>query len=277
MRIDLKQVSVCYAQSGTVLNNLDLQINSGEFIGITGKAGTGKTTLIDVIGGLHKPDNGSVYFDGCDIYQKSFDHLNFRRKLQIVFQFPENQFFETDIEREISFGLKMLKIPEQEIGTRVQNVLESVGLNDESVLELSPFALSGGQKRRLALACVIAVQPEIILLDEPFSGLDAKGVQQLSEALKTMHQQGMTIVMVSHDPDTLCEICSRILVLDEGKIVIDGSPEIVFADENICAQLGIGQPETKIMYDKLKISSPSDLSYTTFIQEIENRIRYKKK
>lgn len=273
MQLELKQVSVKYPQSQIILDKIDLGIQKGEFIGIVGKAGCGKTTLIETIGGLHKPDNGCVLFEGQDIYGKQFDRLSFRRKLQVVFQFPENQFFETDVQSEISFGLKMLKTPSNMIEQYVHEILQDVGLTDRAIVNMSPFALSGGQKRRLALACALVIQPEILLLDEPFSGLDAEGAQTLISTLRNAHKKGMTILMVSHDPNTLCEISDRILVLDNGKISMDGRPVEVYQNKTFCDQTGIGQPETKKLADLLGIDLSSDLSYASLLQKLEQKYK----
>ena len=267
MLLELKQVSVSYAQFNPVLNHLNLEILSGEFIGITGKAGCGKTTLIESIGGLHKPDQGEIFLNGKDIYDDHFDRLSFRRKLQIVFQFPENQFFETDVHNELAFGLKMLKTSEDEIEKRISETMDTVGLS-QSLLSISPFALSGGQKRKLALACALVIHPEILLLDEPFSGLDAEGEKQIISALQKEHQKGTTILMVSHDPNTLCEISDRIIAIQNGKIILNGTSGLVFAERDICENAGIGQPNTKKTADRIGLDLQENLTYNAFLAKL---------
>lgn len=272
MQFVLDHVSSTYSQTGTILDQINLNISKGEFIGITGKAGCGKTTLLDTIAGLHKPESGQVIFEEKDIYSNHFDQRNFRKKLQMVFQFPENQFFETDVLHEITFGIKSLKISEADIDKRIKKSLEAVGLNDPYILQSSPFALSGGQKRRLALACAIVVDPEILLLDEPFSGLDAEGEMLMKETLLNIKAQGTTILMVSHDPNILCETCTRIITLHDGKIVLDGTPEFVYENKEKCTRYGIGQPDTKIVSDMIGLDGLSDLSYTAFMRKLTESI-----
>ena len=272
MLIEMKDVIISYPQTGTVLNKIDLNVEKGSLVGITGKAGCGKTTLLETIACFHKPESGNVLFEGNNIYEKKYDGVYFRRKLQVVFQFSENQFFETDVLKEISFGLEMLNIPEEISKQRIDDALNSVGLNGKDILNLSPFALSGGQKRRLALACSLVLRPEVLLLDEPFTGLDADGQKCMIETLKKEHEKGMTVIMVSHDPDILCEIADRIIVLHDGKIVSDGSPVNVFSNENDCIRYGIGLPDTKKAADMIGLGSLPDLSYDTFLKTLQKRI-----
>ena len=272
MQINLDGVSSAYSRTGTVLSKISLQISKGEFIGIAGKAGCGKTTLLETIAGLHKPESGHVYFEGSDVYGKQFDHLSFRRKLQIVFQFPENQFFETDVDSEIAFGLKSLKISEKDMETRITSSLAAVGLNDSSIRRVSPFALSGGQKRRLALACALVVNPEILLLDEPFSGLDAEGEKQMIHTLAKINAGGTTVIMVSHDPNILCEVSMRIIVLRNGEIALDGPPQTIYQNKDLCDQCGIGQPDTKKTADMVGFKDLPDYKYKTFIDTLTEKI-----
>ena len=271
MLLELKQISVSYAQSNPILDHINLEIQSGEFIGITGKAGCGKTTLIETIGGLHKPDQGKVFMNGEDIYDDHFDRLSFRRKLQIVFQFPENQFFETDVRNELAFGLKMLKTSEDEIEQRISETMDAVGLS-QSLLSISPFALSGGQKRKLALGCALVIQPEILLLDEPFSGLDAEGEEQILSTLQKEQEKGTAILMVSHDPNTLCEISDRIIAIQNGKIMMNGTPASVFADNDICENAGIGQPDTKKTAHRIGMDLGKNLTYYAFLEKLAERM-----
>ena len=273
MLLTLSRVSLSYTKFNTVLDQIDLQIRKNEFIGITGKAGCGKTTLLETIGGLHKPDSGQVLFQDRDIYSPGFDKISFRRRLQVMFQFPENQFFETDVWSETAFGPKMLKLSPAEAEEQVRAALAMTGLADSSFRNKSPFILSGGQKRRLALACALAVRPEILLLDEPFSGLDAEGREQFTDTLKNLHTDGMTILMVSHDPDILCELSDRIIVLSEGKIVMDSTPGGVYTDAEKCAAYGIGQPSAKQAADLSGINLAGDYSYTNFLNSVKRRLK----
>lgn len=273
MLIELRNVSVSYAKSLKVLEHLDLGIRENEFIGIAGRAGCGKTTLLNVIAGLHRPDSGDVLFEGRVIFGKQFDRRGFRRKLQTVFQFPENQFFETTASLETAFGPKLLKMDESEIDRAVCDAFASVGLDHDVIGEMSPFTLSGGQKRRLAIASALAAKPRILLLDEPFSGMDAEGKAHLTEVLRSLHREGMTILMVSHDPDTLCEICGRIIVMDEGKIVRDGIPLEIYTDRDFCRTHSIGRPQLQQTADLLGLDPLQSYNYANFIDDLEKRIR----
>ncbi len=268
MLLRLKEISINYLPNQNILERIDLNVEKGEFVGIVGKSGCGKTTLLESIGGLKKPQSGYIYYNNEDIYQPLFNQKGFRKKLQIVFQFPENQFFEQDVFSEVSYGLRMLDLPSDVIESRVKQSLESVGFNFELIRQKSPFVLSGGQKRRLALACALAIQPELLLLDEPFSGLDAEGSKIVTDTLINEHQKGTTIVLVSHDPNILCEICDRIIVLSKRKIAFDGNPVQIYSKKDDLQELGIIQPDTQILTQLLGMEQSNDLKYDYFIQNL---------
>ena len=268
MQFEIKKASISYPKSGAILQDIDLSADQGEFIGIIGASGSGKTTLLETLSGFHKPDHGTVFFENADIYSKDFDRQNFHRNLQIVFQFPENQFFETDVYSETAFGLKMLQLPAEETESRIREALKTAGLDPAVCQTLSPFALSGGQKRRLTIACALAIQPKVLLLDEPFSGADAEGRELIMKALADENQKGKTILMVSHNSETLCELCSRIIVLSGGKIILDGKPADVYTHAEELQKAGIAPPDTKILADLLGIGSMEQLSYEYFMQRL---------
>ena len=276
MELELRNVTVSYSAAEKILDNLNLEVNKGLFLGITGKSGSGKTTLLETICGFHKPDMGQVLFNNQNIYESEFDTLSFRKKVQMVFQFPENQFFETEIRREVEFGIKNNSLSPEEINRRVSESLQTVGLNDNGTEELSPFALSGGQKRRLALACALVLQPEILLLDEPFSGLDDSGQNQIIKILQDIKTKGTTILMVSHDPNVLCEIADRIIVMNDGRIIKNEIPPIVYSDKQFCSRLGIGQPDTITAANLLDVDLMNDLTYENFIKELAEKLLQKK-
>ena len=276
MELELRNVTVSYSAAEKILDNLNLEVNKGLFLGITGKSGSGKTTLLETICGFHKPDMGQVLFNNQNIYESEFDTLSFRKKVQMVFQFPENQFFETEIRREVEFGIKNSCLSSEEIIRRVTETLQTVGLYDEEIDELSPFALSGGQKRRLALACALVLQPEILLLDEPFSGLDDSGQNQIIKILQDIKTKGTTILMVSHDPNVLCEIADRIIVMNDGRIIKNEIPPIVYSDKQFCSRLGIGQPDTITAANLLDVDLMNDLTYENFIKELAEKLLQKK-
>lgn len=267
MLINLNDISVNYSQNEDVLNKINLNIEKGEFIGIAGRSGSGKTTLLETIGGIRKPNSGYVFFNNEDIYQENYDKLNFRRKLQIVFQFPENLFFEQDIFSEAAYGLRMYNLDSGEIESRVSAGLESVGFGKDD-FQKSPFALSGGQKRRLALACALVMQPEILLLDEPFSGLDTEGIDLVSDILHCEHKKGTTIILVSHDSNILSELCSRILVVSNHTIAFDGTPSQVYNNTDNLKNIGVMIPEVKKLSQMLGMEPLENLTYDFFIQEL---------
>ena len=268
MQLEIKDVSVSFERSGAILDHVNVSIDQGEFVGLVGRSGSGKTTLLETAGGLINPNSGIVLFHGQNIHSSGFDWISFRRKLQIVFQFPENQFFETDVKKEISFGPYALKMAENEVEMLITQSMEKVGLDHSHFFEMSPFMLSGGEKRRLALACALAVNPDILLLDEPFAGLDKEGQERLIETLQNEHRDGKTILLVSHNPDLLCEMSDRIIVLSDGKIVQEGKPSEIYNDSGFCQLNGIGRPNTSKAAELLKIDLESDLSYNSFLNKL---------
>ncbi len=275
MELELRNVTVSYSSAEKILDNFNLEVNKGLFFGITGKSGSGKTTLLETICGFHKPEMGQVLFNNQNIYEGKFDTVSFRKKVQMVFQFPENQFFETDIRKEIEFGIKNTTLSSEDLNRRVTETLQTVGLNDNETEELSPFALSGGQKRRLALACALVLQPEILLLDEPFSGLDNSGQNQIIKILQNIKTKGTTILMVSHDPNVLCEIADRIIVMNDGRIIKNEIPPIVYSDKQFCSQLGIGQPDTITAANLLDVNLNNDFTYENFITKLAEKLLLK--
>ena len=266
MLVNLKDISVKYSHDEDVLNKINLNIEKGEFIGIAGRSGSGKTTLLETIGGMRKPNSGHVFFYNEDIYQENYDTLNFRRKLQIVFQFPENLFFEQDIFSEAAYGLRMSNMQQNDIRSRVSAGLESVGFGKDD-FQKSPFTLSGGQKRRLALACALVMQPEILLLDEPFSGLDTEGINLVSDILYREHKKGTTIILVSHNPNILSELCSRILIVSNHSIAFDGTPAQVYNNTDSLKKIGVMIPDVKIFSQLLGINHLENLTYEYFLKK----------
>ena len=274
MQIELKNIHIAYLRSGVVLDQINLKIDKGDFIGITGRSGSGKTTLLETIGGFHNPQEGFVSYEGIDIYSDNFDQLSYRRKLQIIFQFPENQFFENSVYDETAYSLKMLKIPADEIECKTQNILKKLSLDAEKSRIISPFSLSGGQKRLLAIACALVIEPEVLLLDEPFAGLDGEGKANLIQILREEKKKGTTILLVSHDPNLLCEIAEKIVVLSEGKIVSSGTPEEIYSPDN-SNLYGIGMPDTKKTAELISLDLTDSLSYDSFITKLIKKLSTK--
>lgn len=255
MPIEVKNLTHIYGE-GTpferkALDDICLSINDGEFIGIIGHTGSGKSTLISYFNGLSIPENGTVLVNGTDISAKDTSLINIRRTVGLVFQYPEYQLFEETVEKDISFGPRNLKLSDEEIGERVCRSMEMVGL-DASLAAKSPFELSGGQKRRVAIAGVLAMKPSILVLDEPAAGLDPVGRRDMLDLVKKIHDSGVTIIMVSHSMDDVGRLCDRLFVLDHGKIAFTGTPAEVFVNAEALQSIGLDVPEYAKLANSLR-------------------------
>ncbi len=229
--------------------DINLEINKGEFIGLIGHTGSGKSTLVQHLNGLMKATSGNILIEGVDINHKDTNLKSIRQKVGLVFQYPEHQLFEETVYKDISFGPKNLGLTEEEIYVRVKESMELVGLEFETLKERSPFELSGGQKRRVAIAGVLAMKPEILVLDEPTAGLDPHGRDEiLGEIEKLYEKEGITIVLVSHSMEDVAKLANRILVMHKGKIAMDGKTREIFKKADELESLGLGIPQiTKFM------------------------------
>jgi len=247
MPIEIKNVSYVYAKGTpfetTALQNVSMTIENGDFVGIMGHTGCGKSTLIQLIVGLMRPSEGEILIDGKDINLRGYNRSELRRKVGLVFQYPECQIFETTVEKDVAFGLKHLSLTKPEVTERVRWALETVGFGFEKVRDLSPLGLSGGEKRRVAIAGVLAVKPQVLILDEPVAGLDPLGREAFLKLTDELNAAGTTIIMVSHNVDALAEHAKRIVVLENGEIIMDGSAKEVLgnADKLTKNQIGISQ------------------------------------
>jgi energy-coupling factor transport system ATP-binding protein len=234
------------------LHDVTLSIPDGQFVGLIGHTGSGKSTLVQHLNGLIKPTSGEVLVDGQSLSDKNTDLRAVRRKVGLVFQYPEYQLFEETVQRDIAFGPSNLGLSEGEIVERVREAAQLVGLN-EDLLERSPFELSGGQKRRVAIAGVLAMRPTTLILDEPAAGLDPKGHRRMMDIMRSLHDRGgMTLVMVSHSMSDVAKLCSRILVMNRGTIAMDGTPEDIFMLGTKLEELGLGLPESAELAEKLR-------------------------
>ncbi len=229
----------------TALDGVSFSVQDGEFMGIIGHTGCGKSTLIQTIAGLLKPDEGRVLVDGEDINQKDYDRKKLRSRVGVVFQYPEYQLFEETVELDVSFGPKKAGLGEEEIKERVAWGLSIVGMDVAEVGKLSPFELSGGQKRKVAIAGVLANKPGILILDEPIAGLDPAGRDSFMDFVTRLNKMGTTIFMISHNMDGLAEYASRILVMNESKVVMDGTPKEVFSRLESLREIGLGASEPR--------------------------------
>lgn len=244
MPIEIKELSFSY-DSKPFIDNLDLKINDGEMVGIIGNTGCGKSTFVRLIAGLIKSDSGKIIIDGDDITDKKFNKKIIRRKLGIVFQFPEMQLFEQTIEKDIFFGLKQYKLTYDEKYKRAKEALELLGLDFEKIKDKSPLALSGGEKRKVAVAGILVCKPKYLIFDEPIAGLDCNSRDNFMKLLLALKQNGTTIIIISHNTDYLAEYADRILVMDGGKIILDDKPNEIFNQATLLNNLNIGVCNSK--------------------------------
>ena len=235
------------------LNNVDLEINDGEFIALIGHTGSGKSTLIQHMNGLLKPSSGRILIDDVDITASGVKLSDIRKKVGLVFQYPEYQLFEETIEKDIEFGPRNLGLDNEEITKRVKKSMEMVGLDYETYKDKSPFDLSGGQKRRVAIAGVIAMEPKVLILDEPTAGLDPKGRDDILGQIKILHEKyKMTIVLVSHSMEDVGKMAERVIVMNKGSIELEGSPSKVFKEIEKLENIGLGVPQITYLMKALK-------------------------
>lgn len=244
MPIEIKELSFSY-DSKPFIDNLDLKIDDGEMVGIIGNTGCGKSTFVRLIAGLIKSDSGKIIIDGDDITNKKFNKKILRRKLGIVFQFPEMQLFEQTIEKDIFFGLKQYKLTYDEKYKRAKEALELLGLDFKRIKDKSPLALSGGEKRKVAIAGILVCKPKYLIFDEPIAGLDCNSRDNFMKLLLALKQNGTTIIIISHNTDYLAEYADRILVMDGGKIILDDKPNEIFNQTNLLNNLNIGVCNSK--------------------------------
>ncbi|QIB27114.1 energy-coupling factor transporter ATPase [Caloranaerobacter azorensis] len=235
------------------LDNINLEIDKGEFIGLIGHTGSGKSTFIQHLNGLLKPTSGKIFINGLDITSKDVSLKEIRQKVGLVFQYAEYQLFEETVAKDIAFGPKNLGLSEDEIEKRVKESMEMVGLNYEALKDRSPFELSGGQKRRVAIAGILAMKPEILILDEPTAGLDPKGRDEILGQIKRLHEKyKITIILVSHSMEDIAKLVDRLIVMYRGKIVMNGTPREIFSKSEELERLGLGIPQITYFMKALK-------------------------
>ena len=238
--------------AATALEDVSLTIEDGELIGLLGHTGSGKTTLVQHLNGLLKPTSGKVVVDGLDITEKDVSLLEVRRRVGLVFQYPEYQLFEETVAKDVAFGPKNLGLSEQEVDERVRYALQEVGLVYEDIAERSPFELSGGQMRRVAIAGVLAMRPKTLILDEPTAGLDPAGRRSILGMIRELHAAGgLTVVMVSHNMDDISSLATRLVVMSRGKMVLTGTPREVFQHRELLSSIGLGIPQAAELTQRL--------------------------
>lgn len=235
------------------VDDISLKIEENEFIGLIGHTGSGKSTFIQHLNGLLKPSSGEIIIDGTRVDKSGSNLTDLRKKVGLVFQYPEYQLFEETIERDIAFGPRNLDISEEEVHERVKASMESVGLDYETYKDKSPFELSGGLKRRVAIAGVLAMEPKVLILDEPTAGLDPRGRDEILSEIKNIHEnRKITVILVSHSMEDVAKIAERIIVFDKGKVFLDGEPREIFRNEDKLLGVGLGIPQITSLMRTLK-------------------------
>lgn len=258
MSIELKNVTYTYGigtpYEKTALDTINLTIHEGEFVGIIGHTGSGKSTLVQHLNGLLQPTQGHVLVNGLDLGAKTEEVRAMRHKVGMVFQYPEHQLFEETIEKDIAFGPRNLGVPEEEIEHRVKEAMEFVGLDYDTYAQRSPFHLSGGQMRRVAIAGVVAMNPDYLILDEPSAGLDPFGREEIFEEIIRLHQEkGITVVLVSHNMEDISRMANRLIVMHKGHILLDGKPIDIFVNHRSdLEQAGVDIPPLSIALHDLQ-------------------------
>ena len=260
------------AYQKVALNDVSLEVKEGEFLAIVGHTGSGKSTLIQHMNGLERATEGHVYFHGQDIYDEDFDMHELRTRVGMVFQYPEHQLFETTVLQDVMFGPLNQGLDKKESNARAYEALLLVGLEQEQFL-LSPFELSGGQKRRVAIAGVLAMKPEVIILDEPTAGLDPKGRDDLLDMLKKMHEKtGNTVVLVSHSMDDVATYADRMIVMNKSSVFCQGTPKEVFARAAELVNIGLGVPQVTLLMEDLASAGFDVETGAITVEEAKNAI-----
>ena len=254
------------------LKDINLEIPDGQFIGLIGHTGSGKSTLVQHLNGLLSPTSGTIYFNGQDISDKDFNKKELRSKVGLVFQYPEHQLFEVTVFQDVCFGPKNLGLSQKDVEIRAYNALKLAGVKEEQFY-VSPFDLSGGQKRRVAIAGVLAMQPEILILDEPTAGLDPKGRDEILGQIKKLQKETkITVLLVSHSMEDVAEYVDRILVMNKGKLIYDDVPKEVFKHHQELEEMGLAAPQVTYIMDKLKKEGVVPGSDATTIMEAKEEI-----
>lgn len=276
MPIIIDKLNYVYS-SGTAyekhaLKDINLVINDGEFIGLIGHTGSGKSTLIQHLNGLTKATGGTIYYNGQDIYDKEFNMKWLRSKVGLVFQYPEHQLFETTVYKDVCFGPKNLGLDQLEIDIRTYEAIKLVGLSDD-LIDASPFELSGGQKRRVAIAGVLAMKPEVLILDEPTAGLDPKGRDEILDQIAKLHKESnLTIILVSHSMEDVAKYADRLVVMNNGSIAFNDTPHGVFAHYKELEAMGLAAPQVTYVMNELKMRGLTVDTTATTVEEAKEEI-----
>ncbi len=277
MRITIENLAYTYyEQSGETIDALKqvtCTIDSGDFVGIVGKTGCGKTTLIQLIAGLLTPTEGHIYLDDEDINDRGFDRNILRQSIGVVFQYPEYQLFETTVEKDVAFGLKHSDLNPREKDRCIKWALETMGFQFENIRKKSPLSLSGGEKRRVAIAGIIAVKPKILIFDEPIAGLDPYGRQNFLELVTKLNNSGTTIIMISHNTDAIAEYSQHMLILEDGRLIQSGETSAVFLESHNKI-LRTGPQQVASLISEHKNSFSYDVvTYNDLIKALRNYLK----
>lgn len=276
MSMKLENVSFTYSP-GTAyeihaLKNINLEIRDGEFIGLIGHTGSGKSTLVQHLNGLMKATGGAIYYNGENIYQEGYSMKELRSKVGLVFQYPEHQLFEIDVLTDVCFGPKNQGLSKEEAEERAKKALQMVGLK-EKYYHQSPFELSGGQKRRVAIAGVLAMEPDVLILDEPTAGLDPKGRDDILDQIKKLHEEShITIILVSHSMEDVAKYVGRIIVMNQGEAMYDGTPKEVFSHYQELEKIGLAAPQVTYIMNALSEKGFGVETDATTIEEAAEEI-----
>ena len=276
MSIEIKNVNYLYSQGTSyemhALKNVNLEIPDGQFVGLIGHTGSGKSTLTQHLNGLVKATSGHIYYNGEDIYDEKFSMKKLRSKVGLVFQYPEHQLFETEVLADVCFGPKNLGFTKEEAEEKAKAALRMVGLGEEYD-KSSPFELSGGQKRRVAIAGVLAMDPEVLILDEPTAGLDPRGRDEVLDQVSALQRsRGITVILVSHSMEDVAKYVDRLIVMNQGEVRFDGRPVEVFHHYKELEEIGLAAPQTTYLMQELKKQGADVNTDATTVEEAADAI-----
>ena len=278
MSIEVKDLRYVYNEGlpdeTVALDGVSFCVADGEILGVIGHTGSGKSTMLQHLNGLLRPESGEVYVDGQCITDKNVKLVDIRRKVGLVFQYPEYQLFDETVAKDVAFGPRNLGLGEEEIDQRVRNAIELVGLDYDKIYDTPPFDLSGGQKRRVAIAGVLAMRPEVLILDEPTAGLDPRAHKDILAMIRRIHEEmNIIIIFVSHNMADVASMSDRVIVMDHGRIALEGTPREVFAHDAELAEMGLGVPPAREIVNRIKAAVPGIESDALNISEAARDIQ----
>lgn len=276
MQLKVENLNYIYSKDTAyqkhALKNVNLEINEGEFIGLIGHTGSGKSTLIQHLNGLIKATSGAIYFEGKNIYDEDYNLRDLRSQVGLVFQYPEHQLFETTVIRDVCYGPRNLGLSEEEVLHRSVEALHQVGFSEE-LFDTSPFELSGGQKRRVAIAGVLAMQPKVLILDEPTAGLDPQGRDEILDQIKLLHKERkITVILVSHSMEDVAKYADHLIVMNHGEAVYNDTPKEVFKHYRELERIGLAAPQVTYVMNELKERGYDVDTEATTIEEAKKSI-----